>query len=69
MAKKSEIKSITTAISAVIAASTIAIPVGATENPFQMTDLSSGYMVADKEGKCGGMKMKEGKCGEKKSEN
>jgi uncharacterized low-complexity protein len=44
----------------------------AAENPFSMTELSSGYMVADsQEGKCGegmkdkeGMKGKEGKCGE-----
>ncbi|HHH43000.1 MAG TPA: hypothetical protein ENK49_02590 [Gammaproteobacteria bacterium] len=45
----------------------------AAENPFGMTELSSGYMVAE-EGKCGGMKKgdhdsadkmkKEGKCGE-----
>jgi len=34
----------------------------AAENPFAMSDLSSGYMVAEKaEGKCGGDKMKEGK--------
>jgi len=40
----------------------------AAENPFGMTELSSGYMVAEtgmKEGKCGAthMKEKEGKCG------
>jgi uncharacterized low-complexity protein len=36
-------------------------------NPFGMTQLSEGYMVADShEGKCGGMKEKEGKCGEGK---
>ena len=45
----------------------------AAENPFGMTELPSGYMVADsdmKEGKCGGsMKegMKEGKCGGEKA--
>ena len=37
-------------------------------HPFQMTELSSGYMLAGKEGKCGegkcGMKI-EGKCGMK----
>ena len=46
----------------------------AAENPFGMTELSSGYMVAESkegkcgEGKCGGEKkeMKEGKCGEGK---
>ena len=46
--------------------------VNAAENPFSMTELSSGYMVAAEgkcgEGKCGeGMKDKaEGKCGEGK---
>jgi len=45
----------------------------AAENPFSMTELSSGYMVADShegkcgEGKCGGeKKATEGKCGEGK---
>jgi len=53
-----------------LAGTTIA---NATENPFSMTELSSGYMVAEKaegkcgEGKCGEGKMqKEGKCGEGK---
>ncbi len=41
-------------------------------NPFGMTDLPGGYMVAGKEGKCGEGKCggekkgKEGKCGEGK---
>lgn len=41
------------------------------ENPFAMSDLSSGYMVSENaEGSCGGMKegdaakMHEGKCGD-----
>ena len=40
----------------------------AAENPFAMSELSSGYMVAEMaEGKCGEGKMdKEGKCGEGK---
>jgi uncharacterized low-complexity protein len=45
----------------------------AADNPFSMTELSSGYMVADSkegkcgEGKCGGeKKTEEGKCGEGK---
>jgi len=46
----------------------------AAANPFAMSELSSGYMVAEMaEGKCGGTKaadetktMKEGKCGEGK---
>jgi uncharacterized low-complexity protein len=33
------------------------------DNPFSMTELSSGYMVAA-EGKCGEGKCGEGKCGE-----
>ena len=44
----------------------------AAENPFGMTELSNGYMVADsnmKEGKCGAkhVKEKEGKCGGEKA--
>ena len=47
----------------------------AAENPFELTDLDSGYMVAGKdkgeegkcgEGKCGGDKGEEGSCGEGK---
>ena len=64
MIKKSDLKPITAAIGTVFVTSTLmTTSVSAEENPFQMTDLSSGYMVADgHEGKCG-----EGKCGEKKS--
>ena len=44
----------------------------AAENPFELSDLDSGYMVAggDKgeEGKCGGDKGEEGKCGGDKGE-
>ena len=41
----------------------------AAENPFALSELSSGYMVAEAaEGKCGGDKAgKEGKCGAGKS--
>lgn len=40
----------------------------AAENPFSMTEHSSGYMVADShEGSCGGKGDGEGKCGEKKA--
>ena len=47
----------------------------AAENPFEATDLDSGYMLAGGEkaeegkcgeGKCGGEKAEEGKCGEGK---
>lgn len=42
----------------------MAIPAAnAADNPFGMTELSSGYMVAGAEGKCG-----EGKCGEGKKD-
>ncbi len=48
--------------------------VNAAENPFAMTELTGGYMVAEShmegkcgEGKCGGAKKEgEGKCGEGK---
>ena len=44
----------------------------AADNPFDLSDLDSGYMVAggDKgeEGKCGGDKGEEGKCGGDKGE-
>jgi uncharacterized low-complexity protein len=47
--------------------------VNAAENPFAMTQLPGGYMVADAhmegkcgEGKCGAKKEGEGKCGEGK---
>lgn len=37
------------------------------QNPFQVTELSGGYQVADNhEGKCGGKDKCEGKCGEGK---
>ncbi len=67
MSKKLEIKSVAATVSTLLAASVITAPGIASENPFQMTELSSGYMVAEKEGKCGegkcgGMKMG-GKCG------
>ena len=47
------------AISTIIATGTFASSlVNADENPFQMTDLSSGYMVADSHGKYCKKKMK-----------
>jgi uncharacterized low-complexity protein len=69
MSKKSEFKPLAAALGAVLASSIFTIPTAsADENPFQMSELSSGYMVAGNEGKCGegkcgGMKMKEGMCG------
>jgi uncharacterized low-complexity protein len=62
MSIKSEFKPLAAAIGATLAASAFTLPIAsAEENPFQMQQLPSGYMVAGKEGKCG-----EGKCGMKK---
>ncbi len=84
MKTKSELKPLVVAVSAALATGTFAISAAnADENPFQMTELSSGYMVADahgtaqeeateeekaKEGKCGEGKCGEGKCGGEKSD-
>jgi uncharacterized low-complexity protein len=60
---------ISAAVGSAFAATLGAAPIAsAAENPFALSDLSSGYMVADyaakpMEGKCGGMKAGEGKCG------
>jgi uncharacterized low-complexity protein len=53
---------------AVVTSLSLGSAVQAAENPFGMTQLSSGYMVAMEEGKCGGAaktetKSEEGKCG------
>ena len=66
-----------TAFAVGLAASNIASAAEQGANPFAMNELSGGYMVAGKEGKCGegkcggakseeGAKGKEGKCGEGK---
>ena len=65
MSSKTVIKPLAIALGATfvtsLAGTTIA---NAAENPFSMTELPSGYMVADKhEGKCGEGKCGEGKCG------
>jgi len=67
MSEKSVMKPLAVALSAAFVSSiTGTTAANAADNPFGMTELSSGYMVADaKEGKCGGMKNKEGKCGGK----
>ena len=64
MVKKSKISPLTTALGASFTISLALSPIAhATDNPFEVTSLSSGYMVADgHEGKCG-----EGKCGDKKT--
>ncbi|NNJ95414.1 MAG: hypothetical protein HKP57_11755 [Halobacteria archaeon] len=75
MSKKSTMKPLAAAMGAAFVTSLAAAPVAnAAENPFAMSELSSGYMVASShmegkcgEGKCGGDKAaKEGKCGEGK---
>ena len=66
MSKTTVMKPLSIALGAAFVASLAGTSVAnAADNPFSMTELSSGYMVADsKEGKCG-----EGKCGgEKKAE-
>jgi uncharacterized low-complexity protein len=60
-----------TAFAVGLAASNIASAAEQGANPFAMNELSGGYMVAGKEGKCGegkcgGEKGKEGKCGGEK---
>jgi len=53
MSKTKELKSISVTAGALLAASTLIISpsFASEENPFQLTDLSSGYMVADSHGK------------------
>jgi len=71
MSKKTVLKPVAVALGAAFVTSLAGASVAnAAENPFGMTELSSGYMVAEgdmKEGKCGeGKTEKEGKCGEGK---
>ena len=73
MSKKSTIKPLAAAIGTAVVASLASVSyVQADQNPFGMSNLSSGYMVADHgeekcgEGKCGAGKKGEGKCGEDK---
>jgi uncharacterized low-complexity protein len=75
MSQKTTLKPLAIAAGAALATSLAATtPASAAENPFAMSELSSGYMVAEMaegkcgEGKCGAEKKmdKEGKCGEGK---
>ena len=75
MSQKTTLKPLAIAAGAALATSLAATtPASAAENPFAMSELSSGYMVAEMaegkcgEGKCGAEKkaVKEGKCGEGK---
>jgi len=66
MIENKNMKPLSVALGTAVTAALATVPaVQAAENPFGMTQLSEGYMVAG-EGKCGGMKEKEGKCGEGK---
>ena len=68
MSKKNVLKPVAAAIGTTFIVSLAASPIAqASENPFTLNELSSGYMVADAEGKCGESKDEnEGKCGDKK---
>jgi len=68
MTNKKKISPLSTALGTSFTISLTVSPAAlATENPFEVTSLESGYMVADAhEGKCGDKKDSEGKCGDKK---
>ena len=70
MSKKSTLKPLAVAMGAAFVTSLAGTNIAnAAENPFAMSELSSGYMVAEMaEGKCGGEKKaaEEGKCGGEK---
>ena len=64
MPTKQQLKSLAIAVSTALATSLGAIAsASADQNPFTVEELSSGYLVAGAEGKCG-----EGKCGDDKGE-
>lgn len=70
---KNTLKPIAAALGTTFAVSLAFSPIaGAEQNPFSLTELTGGYMVADShggEGKCGEGKTEgEGKCGEGKAE-
>ncbi len=78
MLMKRTLKPLAAALGTTFVVALAASPIAnAGDNPFSLTEISGGYMVADKaegkcgEGKCGGAKAKdtketEGKCGEGK---
>ena len=68
MIENKNVKPMAVVLGSAVTATLATVPAAqADANPFGMTQLSEGYMVADShEGKCGGMKGKEGKCGEGK---
>jgi len=68
MSKKFNLSPVAAAVGVALTTGLCTIPAAnAEQNPFALTELSSGYMVADNhEGKCGEGKTEEGKCGEGK---
>ena len=66
MLKKRTLKPVAAVLGTTFAVALAASPiVNAANNPFSLTEISGGYMVADQaEGKCG-----EGKCGEGKAKD
>ena len=66
MLKKRTLKPVAAVLGTTFAVALAASPIAnAAINPFSLTEISSGYMVADQaEGKCG-----EGKCGEGKAKD
>ncbi len=69
MLKKRTLKPVAAALGTTFVIALTAFPVAkAADNPFSLTEISSGYMVADKaEGKCGEGKAKDKKESEGKS--
>ena len=67
MSEKTTLKPLAIALGAAFVTSLASIPVAnAAENPFAMSELSSGYMVADSHMEGGDKAKAEGKCGEGK---
>ena len=66
MLKKRTLKPVAAVLGTTFAVALAASPIAnAADNPFSLTEISGGYMVADQaEGKCG-----EGKCGEGKAKD
>ena len=66
MLKKRTLKPVAAVLGTTFAVALAASPIAnAANNPFSLTEISTGYIVADQaEGKCG-----EGKCGEGKAKN
>jgi uncharacterized low-complexity protein len=70
MVEKSKLKPIASAVGITLAATLAASPLAmADQNPFAVSEMSGGYMVADAEGKCGEGKCGEGKCGSDKADD